>query len=133
MALNGSLKIQGKEYNVQDLDYELSQPYDNNNKPSAIPRGGVINFTILSDNADDLFFHEWMLSLANVNSGEFLLPVTSGIEHKWKSIKFDHAHCVRLSEYYSNSNALQMYMRISISASKIDFGKGVVFRNKELK
>lgn len=133
MALNGSLTIEGKKYNVQDCSYDFSQPFDNNNKPSAIPSGGLINFTILSNNKDDLFFHEWMLSIADVHSGEFKLPVTFGIEHKWKSVKFENAHCVHLSEYYSNSNALQMYMQITISAAKIDFGNGVEYRNREIK
>jgi hypothetical protein len=133
MALNGTLTIEGKKYNVQDCDYEFSQPYDNNYKPSAIPRGGLINFSILSNNKDDLFFHEWMLSIADVHSGEFELPVTCGIEHKWKNVKFENAHCIRLSESFSNSNALQMHMRITIVAAKIDFGNGVEFRNKEIK
>ena len=133
MALNGKLQMQGKEYNVQDCSYEFSQPYDNNNKPSATPRGGLINFTILSDNHEDLFFHQWMLSVADVYSGTFELPVTKGIEHKWKTVKFENAHCIRLSEYYNNSNALQMYMNITISAAKIDFGNGVEYKNKEIK
>jgi len=132
MALQATLKLEGKSFDVQDLDYEISKPYDSNNKPSAIARGGIINFTILSPMDGNLVFHEWVLSVANVKSGEFILPLTHGIKHVEKTLSFEKAHCVRLSENYGSFNSSQLYMRITIVAAIINFGKGVVFSNKEL-
>ena len=133
MALKATLILENKtSYDVQDLDYELHKPFDNNYKPSATARGGIINFTLLSPMDKNLVFHEWLLSVAIVKEGIFKLPLTHGVTHIEKEIKFQKAHCVRLNESYSSFNQSQMYMRISISAPIIDFGSGVVFRNKDL-
>ena len=132
MALQATLKLEGKTYDIQDLDYEIHKPYDNNLKPSAIARGGIINFTMLSPMDGNLVFHEWVLSKAEIKSGEFLLPLTHGIKHVEKTLSFEKAHCVHLSENYGSFNSSQMIMRITIAAAIIDFGKGVIFSNKEL-
>lgn len=117
---------------VQDMDYEIFRPYDNNYKPSANPRGGLINFTILSPNEFDHFFHNWM-NKGEKHNARFRLPVRTG---HWSQIDFEDAYCVRLSEYYSNSDSgYNMLMRLTISAPTIKFGVGeeVVFTNNELK
>jgi len=132
MALQATLKLEGKSYDVQDLDYEIYKPYDNSNKPSASARGGIINFSILSPMDKNLVFHDWLLSIANVKSGQFFLPLTHGIKHIVKELSFEKAHCVRVQESYSNYSSSQMYLRITISASIINFGPGVEFRNKDL-
>ena len=132
MALVATLKLDGKSYDVRELDYEINKPFDNNYKPSAYARGGLINFTILSPMDKNLVFQEWVTSVADVKSGKFLLPLTHGIKHVDKTISFEKAHCVRLQEFYSNTNSSQMYMRISICASKIKFSDSVEFRNREL-
>jgi len=131
MALKATLKLDGKSYDVKDLEYEISKPCNNNYKPSASPRGGIISFTILSPMDKNLVFHEWLLSISDVKKGEFRLPLTNGIKHVVKTLSFDRAHCVNLRETYSCVNSLQMYMRITISATIISFGPGVEFRNKE--
>jgi len=131
MALKATLELEGKKYDVRDLDYELFKPYDNNYKPSAAPQGGLINFTILSPMDNNSVFHEWLLSIANVKEGIFFLPLTHGIKHVLKKIVFKRANCVRLSESYSNYNSSQMYMRITISATIIEFSETAKFRNKD--
>ena len=131
MALQATLKLEGKSYDVQDLNYELYKPYDNNYKPSAAPQGGTVNFTILSPMDTNLVFHDWLLNSEQiVKSGIFLLPLTHGIKHVEKELKFELAHCVRVQEYYSNG-ASQMYLQITISATVIKFGPGVEFRNRD--
>jgi hypothetical protein len=132
MALTATLELDGKSYDVRDLDYEIRKPYDNNFKPSANARGGVINFTILSPMDGNLVFHEWVTKVSEMKKGEFFLPLTHGIKHYEKKIAFEKAHCVSLHEYYSNINSAQMYIKISICASIIRFSDTVEFRNHEL-
>lgn len=132
MALQATLKLEGKSYDVRDLEYEIEKSYTNNLKPSSIARGGIINFTILSPMDGNLVFHEWVLSKAEIKEGEFILPLTNGIKHVEKKLSFEKAHCVRLSENYSSFNESQLYMRLTITAAIIDFGKGVKFTNCEL-
>lgn len=132
MALQATLKLEGKSYDVRDLDYEIYKPSDNNNKPSASYRCGIINFTILSPMDQNLVFHEWVKSIADVKEGKFYLPLTHGVKHVEKTLAFKKAHCVRLHESYSSYDSSQMYMRITISASIIICSDRLEFLNKEL-
>ena len=134
MALRAYLYIKGSTYSVLDLDYRLSQPIDQKGKPSGTTTGGQINFTVLANNDDtaEHFFQEWVISIAEVKSGYFELPITNGTKHRNTYIDFIEAYCTDLSVYYSSTNEKQLYMKISISATKIDFRKGVVFVNKNL-
>jgi len=135
MAQNGSLKLEGKEaeYNVLDCEYEFNQPVDSNGKPSANPRGGLIKFTILAPAEDDILFHEWMLSKAEVKGGTFTFPVTVGTDHKKKTVIFKYAHCIHLHEIFSNQTDMQMVMKITLSAAFIAFGNHrVIYNNNEL-
>jgi len=134
MALRAFLKIENDTYSVLDLDYRLSQPIDQKGKPSGTTTGGQINFTILANEDEDAehFFQKWVISIAEVNSGYFELPITNGTKHRTTMIFFDDAYCTDLSVYYSSTNEKQLYMKISLSATQIFFRKGVVFRNKNL-
>jgi hypothetical protein len=132
MALTATLELEGKSYDVRDLDYEITKPYDNNFKPSATARGGLISFTILTPMYTNLVFHKWVTSVSEVKNGSFILPITHGIKHFEIEIAFENAHCVKLQENYSNTNSQQMFMRISICASVIKFSDDVEFRNSEL-
>jgi len=130
MALDAKLTIDNRSYSVQDLDYRLSQPTDKG-KPAGVTSGGQINFTVLAAQ-DDFTFHEWVLSLVNVKNGEFFLPITEGIEHLVMTLEFEDAYCTDLQVFYSNISEKQVYMKITISATTIYFGPGVVFKNKFL-
>ena len=136
MALEAGLIFDDdtKFYMVQDVNYEITQSYDNNYKPSGNPKGGIINFTILSPEPNDLTFHEWLLSVKLKKSGQFALPIVKNIKHDFKHIFFTDAYCVGLREYHSGSNGLQVYMQITICASIIEFGKDkrVKFTNNGL-
>ena len=134
MALVATLELEGKSYDVRDLEYSIEKPVGANLKPNAPAEGGLISFTILSPMDGNLTFHEWVTSNSHMMSGEFILPLTHGIEHVSKIIIFEKALCVSLQEYYSAgyTNASQMYMRIKIAASIIKFSDTVKFTNKNL-
>jgi hypothetical protein len=133
MALEAKLKIEKKVYNIWDLDYRLCQPTDHNGKPTSITNGGLINFTVLATTGpEEFFFHDWVLSLSEVKDGEFELPITEGIEHTKTVIEFEKAYCTDLQIFYSNTNDKQVFMKITISATKLYFTDGVEYVNKNL-
>ena len=133
MAYQGDLIIQGRIYNVLECDYEFNQPIDNNFKPSAYPQGGLITFTLNSVNEEDTFFHDWMMSISEVKEGTLKFPISEGIIHKWKLVNFKYAHCIHLSEHFSEHDARHMTMKITICAALINFGGKAEFRNRDLK
>ena len=132
MALTATLEFGNKKFDVKELDYEISLPYNNSRKPSGVPQGGEISFTILSPKKDNLLFHDWLLnSKDNAMSGKFILPLTHNTEYMEKVVEFKNAYCVRIHESYNSKNTSQLYMRITISAGIIDFG-GAVYKNNNL-
>jgi len=133
MAIQATLQIEGgRFYDVQDLDYRLTQPSDHKGKPTGLTGGGIINFTILANNKDNSFFQDWVLSIATTKGGSFFLPITEGIKHDVTEIKFENAYCTDLHVFYSSFNEKQLFMKLSISPTKIIFQDGVEFVNKNL-
>ena len=145
MKLQATLQLDDRptKYDVRSLDYELFKQYNNSNKPSGAPEGGIINFTILSPTKENFEFHNWLLDVKTSGnmvqhqqkSGKFFLPITHGTEQVTKTLKFENAYCVHLSEYYSGTDSSQMSMRIRISAQIIKFDEEgqVKFKNKTIK
>ena len=133
MALKATLKIGSQTYDVRELDYKIEQFIDKDFKPIEEPRGGLITFTILSPMKGNTTFYEWIKSTSEKKSGKFTLPLTHGIEHVTKEISFKNAQCVSLQEYYSAGykDASQMYMRIRIVASTIEFSPKVKYEHKK--
>ena len=174
MAFVATLILDGKipGYNLQECEYELFQPIDDNGKPRANPAGGIIKF-IIKVITTDITFHKWMLSKSEVKQGDivFTLP-----DETKRVIQFKLAHCVYLYEYFTNEEtlpasnsdisklgekiyttnpiggaenalslltntitdlksrkeAIQMFLKITISAAQIEFGPGAKFTNNEL-
>ena len=124
MALQATLEIDDKYYNVQDLDYKLSKTVDGTGKPTAKTGGGIINFTVLANDKDNSFFQSWVITLADVKSGSFTLPITDGIDHSEIYVDFKDAFCTDVQVWYSSTNDKQVYMKITISATKIIFRPG---------
>jgi hypothetical protein len=132
MALKATLMINGRFYNVQDLSYRLTQPSDQKGRPVGLTGGGVINFTILANRSDNNFFEDWVLSIANVESGKFILPITEGVLHLPKMIEFKDAYCTDLQVNYSTVNEKQMFLKLSISPTRIIFREGLEYVNTNL-
>jgi hypothetical protein len=130
MAHKANLKIDGKEYKVLEFEYEFVQPVKENGQPSARPSGGLIHFIIESPDDNDMHFHEWMLNKTEVKNGEFNVEVVEDGKASRKTISFKNAYCIRLYEYFNTTNGVQMYMKLTISAAEIGFGRGsIVFKN----
>ena len=134
MAITATLKLDGKEpgYNILECEYEFNQPIDGNGKPCSNPSGGIIKFTILAPSENDTTFHEWMLSKTDVKQGVIDFVITVGAEKSKKVLNFELAHCIYLNEYFNNQNPIQMLTKITLSATKISFGKKASYTNNEL-
>ncbi len=133
MALKGVLRIDGKalEYEILECEYEFVQPIKENGQPAGRPGGGLIHFTALSPYDGDMLFHEWMMNKTEHKDGEIVFEVVDSAKIETKTLHFKQAYCIRLYEYFNAHSSLQMYVKITISASEISFGKGcsVVFKN----
>jgi len=131
MAYSSKLTLDGKDYNVQDCDYEFSQAVDLNGKPCAYPRGGLINFTVITPIGT--VFHKWMFDISEVKDGEFIFLISDGTQQTIKKVAFQKAHCIRLAENFNNYTATHMTMKVTISAGIISFNDGTaVYTNNEL-
>jgi hypothetical protein len=134
MENNAILKIDsgGTPYNVLECEYEFIQPIKENGQPSARPAGGLMHFVIVSPDDNDIRFHEWMFDKTELKEGEFTFDIPANGKMSKKTISFKNAYCIRLYEYFNSANNTQMYMKITISASEINFGSNdnqVIFKN----
>ena len=127
MALQATLELENKYYDILDLDYELYKPTDYYNNPSATPVAGTINFSMHSPMNQDTLFQEWALRPAETKEGKFTLPLTNGIDHITRTLFFECAHCLRLSESFSCYSTSQVTMRLTIAASKLTFNDSLVW------
>lgn len=123
MALQGSLKIGGREYGVVECAYEFSQSIDETGKPVSRPQGGSITFVTPATSDDDLFLYKWMFNKTEVKSGTFKFCVysTAG-KLSYKTVSFDNAYCISLKDYFNDNDSKLMYTTVTISAEIIRIG-----------
>lgn len=127
MALAGILKIESKEYNILECEYEFTQAVDHTGRPTDRTRGGLINIVIEAPADSNLVLHEWMRDKDSVKDGTITLTVNQDYVDSKKTIQFKDAYCVRLYEYFNNNNSVQMYMKLSIMAGTVIFGENCEF------
>ena len=127
MALAGTLKIESKEYNILECEYEFTQAVDHTGRPTDRTRGGLINIVIAAPADSNLVLHEWMRDKDAVKDGTITLTVNQDHVDSEKTIDFKDAYCVRLYEYFNNNNSVQMYMKLSIMAGTVIFGNSCEF------
>lgn len=128
MALESFLSVDKKTYSLLECEYEFTQAVDVTGRPSDRPRGGVINLVIVSPDDTDMTFHEWMREKDEVKDGDIILNVNSQGSFAKKTIHFADAYCIRLYEYFNNSNSLPMYTKISLMATAMTFGDNCEFK-----
>ena len=127
MAIQGNLKIGGRSYNVVECTYEFNQSIDETGKPVSRPKGGTITFVMPSTSDDDLFFYKWMFNKTEVKNGKFKFVVfTNQNNLSYKSVSFENAYCISLSDYFNDNDSKLMYTTVTISAEKIMIGSGAV-------
>ena len=123
MALQGQLKIGGRIYGVIECSYDFSQIVDETGKPTSRPRGGSITFVMPSTSDDDLFFYNWMFNKTQVHSGTFRFCVyTTRNKQSYKTLEFENAYCIQLSDFFNDSDSRLMYTTVTITAEIINVG-----------
>lgn len=123
MSFLAKLTIGSKEFTVLSSDYEVYQPVDGNNYPSASPRSNLINIVIESGDHSEVV--EWMFNPHMKKSGVLSFLKSNSIGTLIK-IKFTDAFCVRYREVYNSTDAnpMKLYLGIcpriiELSSSKI--------------
>ena len=131
MAHQALLKLDNKEYNIMECEYEFIQPVKDNGQPAGYPAGGLIHFTIVTPDDSDLFIHDWMQSATEHKDGQIIFSVIDTAKPSTKTLNFKQAYCIRLYEYFNGQTNVQMLSKITISADEISFGNSgsVVFKN----
>jgi hypothetical protein len=123
MAIEASLTINNKSYNILGLNYEISQPLDEAGKPAAQPVGGNVDFTIKSPGDEDMTFHEWMIKPLDLQSGKFELSIIgSDWSNTKRTIEFKDAYCIGLSEDFDFDDERNVLLKVKIHASELIFG-----------
>lgn len=133
MALQGCLRIGGKEYGVVECAYDFSQSVDDTGKPVSRPQGGTITFVMPASSDDDLFFYKWMFNKSEVKSGHFRFTVyTHSNKMSYKTVHFSNAYCIGLKDYFNDNDSRLMYTTVTISAEIIRIGSTdtAVFTNE---
>lgn len=127
MALKATIEIDGKSYTLLECEYEFSQTVDQTGRPVDKPRGGMIHIIIAAPSDNNLVLHEWMRDKNTTKKGDINITVNEDNKDVPKTISFEDAHCVKLYEYFNSSNEIQMYLKLSIMAGTITFGKNCKF------
>ena len=133
MALQGTLEIGNKRYDVVECSYEFSQNIDDTGKPTSRPQGGSFVFVMPSTSDADLFFYRWMFNKTQVYSGQFRFCVyTTRNKPSYKTVTFKNAFCVGLRDYFNNNDSKLMYTTVTISAEVIRIGTldSAIFTNE---
>lgn len=129
MALGAELNIDGIKYDILECEYEFTQPIKDNGQPAGRPNGGLIHLVTFSQDDNNMFFQEWMTNKTDRKNGKITFTLKNKLTNK--TVSFENAYCIRLYEYFNKHNDTEMFMKITISSSKITLGdkKQVVFKN----
>jgi len=128
MAHTAELKIENKTYNIIECEYELEQPIQDNGQPAGQPGGGIIEFTLLTPTDEDPFLYAWMRSSTEKKDGQVVFSITNVGKMADKTIKFEKAYCIKLSEHFNkHDDESQMLTKITISADTITLAGKIKF------
>ena len=110
------MKIDGGEVNVLHCGFRFTQTIDATGKPTAIPRGGMIDVTLETDGGTELF--DWMISPTLTKSGAITFYRRDSMS-KLKTLEFSDAHCVDYYETFDHVGDNPMQVQLSISAREL--------------
>ncbi len=121
MSFKAKLKVSGKEYNVLNCSYGLSQETDATGRPSSVTRGGMI--TIEVESTSDTGLSDWMFNNFEMRSGSVVFLKRDN-EATSKELNFTDAYAVKYVENFNASGQNPMTEKITISAREISVGNG---------
>ncbi|SKA41024.1 hypothetical protein SAMN04488128_105319 [Chitinophaga eiseniae] len=121
MSFKAVFTVNGENYNVQHVSYDLSQETDATGRPSAITRGGRIRMTVESTGKTELF--EWMVNNFERKDGTVTF-YKRDTDSKLKTLEFKEGYLVRFEESFDYENKNPMVITFTISAREMSMGSG---------
>ncbi|MBL3656761.1 type VI secretion system tube protein TssD, partial [Fulvivirga sediminis] len=90
MSFLAKLTLDDEEFNILECDFGLKQSTDETGRPSAKPRGGLVQLVIESNVKIDFF--EWISSGTATKSGEITFFRRDNVS-SLKKLAFKEAYC----------------------------------------
>jgi hypothetical protein len=123
MSFKAKFKVAGKEYNVLQCSYDLSQEVDATGRPSSITRGGKIKLQVEST-ADSTLF-EWICNSFERKDGSVTF-FKRDTDAKMKEIEFKEGYLVAYEEDFKATDTQPMIESFTISARELKVGSGEI-------
>ena len=121
MSFKARLKVGGKEYNVLNCSYGLSQETDATGRPSSVTRGGMI--TIEVESTSDTSLSDWMFNNFEMRSGSIVF-FKRETQATSKELNFTDAYAVKYRENFDATGKNPMTECLTVSARIIGVGNG---------
>lgn len=116
MSFIAKLKLDGEEMNVLHCGFRFTQITDATGKPTAIPKGGMIDLLLESTGSTDLF--DWMISPTQTKNGVITF-YRRDTKSKLKTLEFTDAHCVDYYETFDHIGENPMRIQLTVSAREL--------------
>jgi hypothetical protein len=116
------LKMEGKEYNVLQCNYEMDREVDQSGRPSTDVRGGTLSVVV--ESSQDTRFFDWMIDGYAQKDGEVEFYKRNDPSPA-KVLKFEEAYMVRCGEAFDitgEDKSQPMVEKFTVSARKITLG-----------
>jgi hypothetical protein len=121
MSFKSKLKVDGKELNILNVSYELSQEVDATGRPSAVTRGGSINITV--ESTGETSFFEWASDSFQRKDGSIVF-LKRDTDAKSKELTFKEGYMTRYKESFDANGTNPLTETFTISAREIAMGGG---------
>lgn len=103
------LKVDGKEYEIEQFKIGFSQPTDFKGEPQSEIKGGQLMVT-LSEALPDSFY-EWAIKSKKEKDGQVAFQIQTG--NAPLKIEFFRATCINFNRNVSSNGGLQTYLVLS--------------------
>ncbi|MCW3092360.1 MAG: hypothetical protein JWP81_3429 [Ferruginibacter sp.] len=123
MSFLAKLVIGSTEYNILNVEYDITQPIDQNNRPNGKPKGGLINLVLESGNNNELL--EWMVKHEMVKNGKIVF-YRRDASSQLKTVNFTDAFCVYFKDSFTADGKIPMTTRLTLSARELKINNNII-------
>lgn len=126
MSFLAKLELDGELYNILEFDISLDQDVDQNDRPSAIARGGRIRMVVESTRST--IFFSWTLSDTQTKDGKIIFYRRDELS-QLKTVEFRKAYSINFHESFRASGEIPMKTEFTLTAKEIDYGGTIMEKN----
>ncbi len=126
MSFLAKMLIGSTEYNVLNLDYDISQRVDQQNRPNAGPKGGIINLVIESNSKNEII--EWAVSPSMVKNGSITF-YRRDANSSMKTVAFKDAFCINYKEVFNAEDNSPLKTELTLSARELTINSNFTLTN----